>query len=435
MLREAPERLARIIDLLVDAVCAVDAEGRFVYISAAGAQVFGREPTSMLGRPMLEFIHPDDRERTLAAAASVMEGAALLNYHNRYLRADGSAVDLLWSARWLPDERLRIAVARDVSELKRGERRQAALYSIAEACQGEEEPQALIERLHGLLKTVLPLQGISLLLVEADGCHLQRIRADAPAVRIELLRESRAAEVLLGQRPLQLAASEGNGQWLGLPLDAAVGARGLLEIELAGDVLEAADAELLHYLVRQLGQSLRRRSDRNHLQHLARHDPLTDLPNRAAMHRHLQDALSAAAASSQALAVLYLDLDGFKPVNDRLGHAIGDALLQGFGQRLRASLRPQDFVSRVGGDEFVVVLSPIAGIAQAERVAADLSQRLSEPLECGPYRLPAVPSVGLALFPDHGRTAEALLQAADAAMYRAKAEGGGRFRCAGSWSG
>jgi diguanylate cyclase (GGDEF)-like protein/PAS domain S-box-containing protein len=435
MLREAPERLARIIDLLVDAVCAVDREGRFVYISGSGAQVFGREPVSMLGRPMLEFIHPDDRERTLAVAAQVMDGDPVRNFHNRYLRADGSAVDLLWSARWLPDEGLRIAVARDVSELKRSERRQAALYAIAEACQSEEEPQALIERLQDLLQPALPLRSISLVLAEPDGRHLQRVRSDAPPARVELLREPRAAEVLLGQCPLQLAASDGSRRWLGLPLDAALGIRGLLEVELAGDAPDTADSELLRYLVRQLGQSLRRRGDRDHLQHLARHDSLTDLPNRSAMHAHLQDALSAAAHGGHALAVLYLDLDGFKPVNDHLGHAVGDALLRGFGQRLRACLRPQDFVSRVGGDEFVVVLSPIAGIAQAERVAADLSQRLCEPLECGPHLLPAVPSVGLALYPDHGTTAEELLQAADAAMYRAKAEGGGGFRCAGAASG
>jgi diguanylate cyclase (GGDEF)-like protein/PAS domain S-box-containing protein len=429
MLREAPERLARIIDLLVDAICAVDADGRFVYISAAGAQVFGRDPAEMLGRSMLEFLHSEDIERTQAAAAEVMAGQPLRNFHNRYLRGDGSAVDLLWSARWLPEEGLRIAVARDISELKRSERRQAALFAIAEACRFDDEPQHLLDQLQTSLATLFCLQRLWLVLADSEGWRLLQAGVRDPPSTPPALEPVAIAELLLASQPLQRPGAEPGTHWIGLPLIAEAGVQAALQLEMEG-AAEEADLGLLRYTALQLAQALRRRADRAHLQHLAQHDPLTDLPNRAALREHLHRALLRAAALRHRLAVLYLDLDAFKPINDRLGHAVGDALLRGFAQRLRANLRPGDFVGRIGGDEFVVVLEPIGRSAEAEQLARSLSQRLAEPLDCEGFRLPAVPSVGLALYPEHGDDAEALLRAADAAMYRAKAEGGGRIRYA-----
>ena len=121
--------LAPAFDLLLDAVCMVDGQGVFVHVSAAAQQIFGYAPEELIGRRMIDLVLPEDRGRTLEAAQRVMAGQAHLNFENRYLRKDGQVVHLLWSARWLPEAGLRVAVARDITERKRAEQIQAATYA------------------------------------------------------------------------------------------------------------------------------------------------------------------------------------------------------------------------------------------------------------------------------------------------------------------
>lgn len=123
--------LASFIDLLLDAVCAVDVEGRFVFVSAACERIFGYTPDELVGRRMIELVHPADRARTLQAADRIMAGEPMPNFENRYLRKDGQVAHILWSARWSEVDQLRIAVARDITERKQAESRQAALYAIS----------------------------------------------------------------------------------------------------------------------------------------------------------------------------------------------------------------------------------------------------------------------------------------------------------------
>lgn len=110
--------LAGIVDLMLDAVCVVDAQGHFVYISAACERIFGYTPEEMLGKRMIEMVYPEDRTRTLAAAREVMAGQPLMHFENRYLRKDGSVVHIMWSACWSTDNRFRIGVARDITRRK-----------------------------------------------------------------------------------------------------------------------------------------------------------------------------------------------------------------------------------------------------------------------------------------------------------------------------
>ena len=162
------------------------------------------------------------------------------------------------------------------------------------------------------------------------------------------------------------------------------------------------------------------------LEHLAGHDPLTDLPNRHRLQRELQLAIAHAAQTGDGLAVLYMDLDGFKEVNDRGGHNVGDRLLREVAQRLQHGLRQGDMVARVGGDEFVALL-PGCRSAEAARLVADgLRARLRPPytLPDGLFQLDA--SVGIACFPTDGSDPDALLAHADRAMYAAKRERSGR---------
>lgn len=271
--------LAEVLDLMPDAVCVVDAEGRLLYVNASFERILGYAPAEVLGRRIFELVHPEDREVTLRQAGQVMAGELQRHFRNRYIHRDGHSVDIQWSARWLPEYGVRIGVAHEVTELRRNERE---------------------------------------------------------------------------------------------------------------------------------------------LEHRATHDLLTGLPNRHRLHVELQYAIANAAETGSGLAVLYLDLDGFKAVNDRAGHATGDRVLREVGQRLQQGLRQGDLVARVGGDEFVALLPGCRDSRAARTIADDLRARLGLPctLPDGPFRPDA--SIGIACYPRDGTDAEALLAHADRAMYISK---------------
>ncbi|MGB3382766.1 MAG: diguanylate cyclase domain-containing protein [Rhodanobacter sp.] len=271
--------LAEVLDLMPDAVCVVDAEGRLLYVNASFERILGYAPAEVLGRRIFELVHPEDREATLRQAGQVMAGELQRHFRNRYIHRDGHSVDIQWSARWLPEYGVRIGVAHEVTELRRNERE---------------------------------------------------------------------------------------------------------------------------------------------LEHRATHDLLTGLPNRHRLHVELQYAIANAAETGSGLAVLYLDLDGFKAVNDRAGHATGDRVLREVGQRLQQGLRQGDLVARVGGDEFVALLPGCRDSRAARTIADDLRARLGLPctLPDGPFRPDA--SIGIACYPRDGTDAEALLAHADRAMYISK---------------
>ena len=159
---------------------------------------------------------------------------------------------------------------------------------------------------------------------------------------------------------------------------------------------------------------------------MAHEDPLTGLPNRVLLGDRLRQAIRSASRDSHKVALIYFDLDKFKPVNDTHGHAVGDRLLQMVARRLRAGLREADTLARVGGDEFVVLLPRCDSLADASRVAEHILFQLNQPFEEGELVLNISGSLGIALFPDDGMDAEALLRAADLAMYDAKSRGRSR---------
>lgn len=164
------------------------------------------------------------------------------------------------------------------------------------------------------------------------------------------------------------------------------------------------------------------------LAYFAQHDPLTDLPNRALLNDRLTQAIATAHRHNTALAVLYLDLDRFKNVNDSMGHMAGDRLLQSIAMRLTDCVRASDTVCRLGGDEFVVLLSEVAHSHDAAAFAEKLLIALRVPYVMGEHEVHATASVGIAIYPGDGVAVEALMQNADSAMYEAKSKGRNNYQ-------
>ncbi len=162
------------------------------------------------------------------------------------------------------------------------------------------------------------------------------------------------------------------------------------------------------------------RASHQRLTHLAHHDTLTGLPNRLLFGARAQHSLERCAREGNRLAILFIDLDRFKPVNDLLGHKTGDEVLRDVSARLRAVLRSEDTVARFGGDEFVVLVERADNVADAMRVAQKLLDIFPIEVDGGEQRLSVSASIGISLYPEDGRTVEALVDAADQAMYQAK---------------
>ena len=175
-----------------------------------------------------------------------------------------------------------------------------------------------------------------------------------------------------------------------------------------------------------------RKREQERLSHLAHFDILTDLPNRLLFADRVRHALQRAKREGDRCALLFLDLDDFKPVNDRYGHLMGDQVLQAVAWRFVSALREEDTIARLGGDEFAVLLESIHSRQNAEEVAAKINETLETPLEVGDREIRLGVSVGISVYPDDGITFEALLTRADQAMYGVKSGKSGRAFCFGS---
>jgi len=195
------------------------------------------------------------------------------------------------------------------------------------------------------------------------------------------------------------------------------------EVCMRGATIE--DEQQLVVTVRDITE---RKLAEQRIARLALQDPLTNLANRSGLHEGFSLLLGRALGSQKPLAVIFIDLDRFKTINDSLGHHLGDRLLFEVAGRLKSALDPGDLVARPGGDEFVVVLSQAGSYAEVAQVAEKLAQTICQPFLINGCELLTTPSIGISMFPDDGDSAETLLKHADAAMYHAKALGRNNYQ-------
>ncbi|MBI3145117.1 MAG: diguanylate cyclase [Pseudogulbenkiania sp.] len=447
--------LASFIDLMLDAICVVDAEGRFVFVSAACERIFGYTPEEMIGKAMIEMVLPADRERTLQAAKQIMSGHPEPHFENRYVRKDGQVVHIMWSARWSEADQLRIAVAHDITERKQAESMQAALYAISEAAHTAEDLLALFQRIHQIIGELLPAHNFSVALYDEKNDQLSfpyHVDAyDQAPVPRKPAAGTFCAEVIRTGQPLLLTSETlttlpehlrvtvGRNSlcWLGVPLNSHKGTIGALVLKSysGGIRYTEKDKELLQFVSTQVATAIERQQLHARLQCMAQYDELTNLPNRGLLHDRLRIALARARREQGRLSLLYLDLDKFKQVNDTFGHAAGDRLLREVANRLKQCVREADTVARIGGDEFVVLLESIQLPEHAALVAEKIRRALNQPLNIDGHSLRTLTSIGIALYPEHGDEEQQLLKHADEAMYFAKKNGDNRLPMRGAPNG
>lgn len=397
-----------IADLLLDVIFLVDAQGTLVDVSAGCERLLGYRPDEMTGRRLLDFVAPEDRARTVDEAARVAAGKDRIGFENRYRRKDGTLVDIMWSARLIDGQGLRIGVARDITVRKRAERRQAALYAISEAAHQAPDTISLCARIHQALHTLVGVAGMAVVADEPGAPPRTLYRHDAGSNR--------------GAAPDPEGGHDTGGakDWLALELRGQSGGIGRLLLRSGAIPYAAHDRELLEFAAMQVGMALERKRLHEDLLRHACNDELTGLPNRRMFFDRINGALARARRSGLRFGVLYVDIDDFKAVNDCHGHAVGDALLREVAARLRECARDSDTVARLGGDEFVLILEELSSAADAERIAGQIGIALLRKLRVAGAELGIGASIGSALYPDDGATIEDLLKHADIGMYRQK---------------
>ncbi len=439
-----------VVDLLLDAVCIVEPDSTIVFVSPAFERIFGYAPQEVVGRRILDLVHPDDRPSTAQQAQNIMQGELQLQFENRYIRKDGTIAHIRWTARYVPERNVRVAVAHDITERKFTESKQEAIYAISEAAHNAQSLETLFERIHQIIGKLLSATNFAVALYDPQHNRLsfpyhvnERHPAPGPlaldddALFAEVIRhgntllltpETRAT--LSGR--LRLPASHAPLYWLGVPLPSQAGPMGALVLQGYTEQVRYTDKdkELLQFVSTQVAAAIDRRQMHERLQHMAQYDQLTHLPKRQLFLDRLKTALARARRDDRLLSLLFIDLDRFKDVNDTLGHAMGDLLLQRVAQRLMESVRGSDTVARLGGDEFVVLLEGSQAREHATAAAEKILAAVSQPFDLEGNRVHIQPSIGVAIYPEHGDEEHHLLGHADEAMYVSKKSGGNQVRMA-----
>lgn len=422
--------LGKYLDLLVDALCVVDKNGHFLYVSPSVEQIFGYTQAEMMGKQMLDLIHPDDRQRTLQTVDKIVAGEPQPHFENRYIRKNGEVVHIMWSARWSESDQCRVAIARDITRRKQAESVQQAVFSIAEASHSTQDLHTLFAQMHKIISELLPAENFSVALLDKTS---QRVTFpySREQVVVSFTKEGTDAseqfleQVLINGEPHLYNAQHDNQllqSWLGVPLKSQAGILGALVLKSFSkkNKYNEKNTELLQFVSTQIATAVERKQMMARLEHIALYDQLTRLPNRTLFYDRIHSAITRAKRNGSIFSLLYLDLDKFKAINDHYGHTSGDLLLEQVARRLELCVRECDTVVRFGGDEFVILLENIHNPDQSSGVMQKIQTAFGKEFDLTGVQINIMPSIGVAHYPLDGNNEKQLLRHADNAMYAAK---------------
>lgn len=416
---ESEVQLRTIIEYEPECVKTLDAEGRLLKINRAGLDMLDADfPAQVIGTPIIDVVTPEYRERYRAMNARVFDG------HPGQLEFE---IDSLKGVRrWLETKAVPmvdsegdvvslLSVTRDISERKH-----------AEAALRESEKR---------FRDTLEYAPIGMSITDLDGRILMANRAlcrllghDKSALENKFFRDFThpddlakssadmervlAGEIDTYQLEKRYLHKDGRTVW----------------VQLTASLLRNTEGAPLNFIA-QVEDISDRKRDQERIHQLAYYDSLTNLPNRRLLLDRFNHALTQARRFQRSLAVMFIDLDRFKAINDQLGHDIGDELLKVVATRLGGCVRAGDTVSRQGGDEFIVLLPEINASSDAALVAVKILASLARPIEVGEHQLHITTSIGIAIRPDDGaEDARDLMKKADMAMYAAKEAGRNQYR-------
>lgn len=412
--RASEQRLRMITDSVPGLVSHLDRDGRFLFVNRAHLEWYGLEANAFIGKTFVE-VFGDNAPRDPAVDELVKRGHA---------GEHGSVRSWVPQAgRWtqvsvVPDgsEGIYMLLV-DVSALKAAEdelfdesdRVRTALRAIADA--------VIVTDVAGHVSSLNPAAEALTGWSEADALGRQIDDVITIAATHGGGREAIPVLQLLAQKPIISLADDAvlvRADSAVLPISGSVASIHDAQGNVSGAVLVFRDVSAARELAMRMA-------------HLAQHDALTDLPNRVVLEDRLRQALALAERNARMTAVLFIDLDRFKAINDSLGHHAGDQMLCQVAERLCAGVRRSDTVCRLGGDEFVVLLPETGSARDVAQVAEKLLRTLHEPMTLGGQDVRVSGSIGISVFPDDGTSPHELLKNADAAMYHAKHAGRNQY--------
>jgi len=408
-LRESEERFRLTVDEAPIGLALVALDGRFIRVNRVLCEVLGYTPEELTQRTFQTVTHPDDLDTDMALAGQLARGEIpRYQLEKRYVRKDGSLVNVMLSGSIV---RTRdgaplyyIAQIEDITDRKRTE---MALRQAAAVFTGTNEAVIIADAQQRIV-------AVNNAFTRITGFDSAEVLGRNPS-----LQQSGRHDAAFFAKLWETLTS--TGQWQGEIWNRRKNG----EVYPAWENISAVQDErgnVVNY-VAVLSDISSIKASEERLLHMAHHDALTNLPNRLLFTARLDQAIERAKRKHARAALLLLDLDRFKLINDTLGHDAGDRLLQRVAERLLHSVRAEDTVARLGGDEFAIVLDEIVESQDAARVAEKILHQLSAPITLEGKEFVVSASVGISLYPDDSVRGEDLVREADAAMYRAKRKG------------
>jgi len=405
-----------------------DAAGSCIYTNAAYHTISGLTLDQTLGTNWSMAIHPEDRERVLAEWRVAARDQAPFQTEFRFLQEDESIVWTRVNSAAMLDGKKSFGLVQTVEDVSERKSAEFVLRVAEEALFMEKErAQVTLNSIGDAVLTTDLLGNVSYLNLVAEAMTGWSSEEAQGRPIAEVFTILDGTTRLPAANPMLRAIAEDRA--VGLAKDSVLIRRDGFElaIEDSAAPIHNRDGRVTGAVVvfHDVSES---RAMALEMAHLAQHDFLTSLPNRLLLSERMAHAISMAKRHKQQVGLLFLDLDNFKHINDSLGHAVGDQLLQSVASRLVGCVRTTDTVCRQGGDEFVILLAEIGQPEDAAHVAETLRTALAMPHQIDGHELHISLSIGISVFPDDGADVDALMQNADTAMYHAKASGRNNYQ-------